>query len=103
MTIQKILKRAYKAVLSTKHEVKIDEDEIDLVIQAVADGQLIRVRQGVINPSYLATIIEDTERRDRFLEDTKHHPERRKGGLTPLRDIVRTNAPQLKAGSSTGG
>lgn len=104
MTSPRILKRAYKAVLSTKHEIKIDEDEIDIVLQAVANGQMIRVKQGIINPSYLATIVEDTERRDRFLDDTKHNIDEREQGMKPLRDIIRKKTPtQLESGRTLNG
>lgn len=96
-TAKEVITRSYKAILSTKHEVKIDPNEIEDVLRGAGNGNLIQVRQGLINPSYLVAIVEDKERKDLFLEDTKYDGSRRSGGMKPLQDILSKSAPALPA------
>ena len=79
--------RAYKAILSTKHEVKLDPDEIEVVQAAIQRGLPAQVRAGIINPSYLVAIVEDRERRNLFIEDTKYDELKRLKGMAPIKDI----------------
>lgn len=87
MEPKEIIKRVFVVELSTKTRVKIDPTEIDAVLQGIAEGKLVKVKQGVINPSFIVGIVEDTERRVEFLEDTKYDTERRGNGIKPLVDI----------------
>lgn len=84
--------RAYKVILSTKHEIKIDEDEVAKVLEGIKSGSIVRVRQGLFNPSYFVCIERDKDRLERFFEDTKYDDARsvakRRAGLTPLADIL---------------
>lgn len=94
------IQRGYKAVLSTKHEVQIDPDEIEDVIKGAAAGQLIQVRQGIINPSYLVVIIDDADRRRLFNDDLKYlhgqdEKKRRGLGMEPLADILDQREQQI--------
>lgn len=43
-------------------DVKIDEDEIQKVLKGISSGAIIKVRQGIINPSFFAGITEDVDR-----------------------------------------
>ena len=88
----------YKAVMSVKPDIRIDPEELPAVLQARFQGKGVLVRQGFINSSYLVTIVEDTERLERFLEDTKHEPNRdaiRGLGMRPLADIFVEIRPML--------
>lgn len=80
--------KAYKVVLSTRHEIKIDEDEVAKVVEGIKSGHIVRVRQGIFNPSYFVCIERDGERIERFLEDTKYDDRKRRGGILPLADIL---------------
>lgn len=86
-----MIKKAYKAVMSRGDDLKLDPDEVETVMAGAAQGVLIRTRQGLINPSYLVTIIEDKERLAKFLEDTKYpqDADRRARGMEPLSDIFK--------------
>ena len=101
-TAQKNIERGYKAILSTKHEVKLDPNEIDVVMKGAGSGTFIRVRQGLINPSYLVAIVEDTERRALFIEDSKYDTDKRLGGMKPIRDIFAKNPLQIKPPTAGG-
>lgn len=94
--LQEIIMRCFKAVLSTKHEIKLDPAEIDAVMAGAAQGKLIRVKQGLINPSYLVAIIEDEERRISFLDDTKYDDKKRSVGMKSLKDVFADAPKQLK-------
>lgn len=87
MEAKEVITKCFKAVLSTKHEIKLDPAEVDAVMVGAVQGKLIRVKQGLINPSYLVAIVEDEERRVTFLEDTKYEEERRALGMRPLKNV----------------
>ena len=82
------IKTAYKAVMSNGPEISIDPSELEGVMRGAASGRFIQVRQGLINPSFLISIVEDRERVVKFFEDTKHDPPAvREAGMKPLKDI----------------
>jgi len=49
-------------VNTSKGSVQIDGDEVNKVLQGIASGSPVVVRQGIINPSFFVNIIEDVER-----------------------------------------
>lgn len=92
----------FRVVLSTKHEVLADADEIGRVVEAIKAGTPCRLRQGIVNPSYVVAVVED-EGRARALADgirsvTQHNAHDRdyNGGrdqkpypvFRPLKDIL---------------
>lgn len=87
--------KAYIAKMSNGVEVKIDPDEIGKVYEAVKTNNFARVRQGIINPSFLIAIIYDEERIRNVIElekEVKNHnkySERKKvfEGMVQLKDI----------------
>lgn len=91
---------AYKAVMSRGDDIPLDPSEVELVTRGVQAGQIVRVKQGLINPSYLISIVQDKERIDRFFEDTRHDTAKRSGGMLPLRDIF-ADQPLRIAGPKT--
>lgn len=70
--------KAYIVRMSVKNlDVRIDEDEIAKVLQGIKTGNPIKVRQGIINPSFFAGITEDFERINYYENE--------------LRDILQSN------------
>ena len=63
--------KCFKVILSTKTEIKCDKDEIKRVIEGIGTGGIIKVKQGLINPSFIVAVVEDEERRLRFVEQVK--------------------------------
>ncbi len=49
-------------VNTSKGSVQIDADEVNKVLQGIASGSPVVVRQGIINPSYFVSIVEDLDR-----------------------------------------
>ena len=76
-----------KVILSTKHEIKIDPKEVEIVLEAIASGSIIKVRQGIINPSYVVAVVEDEKRKIEFFENTKYDKASRNQGMKRLGDI----------------
>lgn len=58
-------------VLSSKKDGnwKIDADEVAKVVQGIATGAQIKVRSGLINPSYYVGIVEDVERISEYMAE----------------------------------
>lgn len=73
--------KCFKVILSTKTEIKCDKDEIKRVIEGIGSGGIIKVKQGLINPSFIVAVIEDEERRIKFVEE--------------VNDIVRHNQQDI--------
>lgn len=49
--------------------IQVDEDELQAVIQAIKTGQPAIVRQGLFNPSYYVSIVQDKKRVSQIRED----------------------------------
>ncbi len=54
--------KAYKIIMSKGDPIKIEVDELDKVIQGIKTGQPVIIRQGIFNPSFYVSIIEDSAR-----------------------------------------
>lgn len=54
--------KAFRVTMSKGDPIKIDEDEIDGVVEGMNNGSVIIVKRGIINPSYLVSIDPDGER-----------------------------------------
>lgn len=95
--------KCFKIILSTKTEVKCDKDEIKRVIAGIKDGGIIKLKQGLINPSFIVAVVEDEERRLKFVEqindienhnrqDNEYHGGRNQrqlpSGMKPLKNIL---------------
>lgn len=91
------MNKAYKLMLSNGVQIKADEDELDKVKEAIKTGSWGKVRQGMFNPSFLISIVEDTDRLEQLesanekLENSKRlHPEKafpESIKFKPLKDI----------------
>jgi len=86
--ITKEVARVFKVILTTRTEIKIDPDEVSKVLEALQTGSAVILRQGIIaNPNTISAIIEDEDRRIRFLEDTRYDLTERERGILVLRSI----------------
>lgn len=61
--------KAFKVVMSKGDPIKIDEEEIDGVLEGLNKGSVIIVKRGIINPSYLVSIEQDKDRMEAFNRD----------------------------------
>jgi hypothetical protein len=84
---KEIITRRFKAILSTKQEIKLDPSEVADLMKAVEDGAIIQVRQGIINPSYLVGVVEDKESSIDFGYEVRRNPGALTTGMKPLKDI----------------
>ena len=91
-----ILSHGLKVILSTKHEIQVDPAEVSAVMQAISTGAVVKVKQGIINPSYVVAIVEDTKRRTEWLEDTRYDQVKRGHGMKSLGDIFAKKEIQPK-------
>lgn len=85
------LTKAYKVVMSNAQTVRIDQDELDKVVDGINRGATIIVRRGIINPSYYVAVGLDTDRMDEWSKECDYSGEQgrraRARGLEPLRSI----------------
>lgn len=93
-----MIQRGYKAVMSKGDDIKLDPEEVAMVESAAEQGMMVRVKQGLINPSFLVTIIEDKEREMRYGSGPRSDAPRL--GITPLRDVFKPPAPMLEGGKN---
>ena len=64
--------KAYIVRMSVKNmDIRIDEDEIAKVLKGISSGAIIKVRQGIINPSFFAGITEDVERVNAYEQELR--------------------------------
>lgn len=62
--------KAYIVRMSIKNmDVQIDEDEVAKVLYGISNGQPIKVRRGIINPSFYVGITEDVERIQGYMRE----------------------------------
>jgi|SRR3990167_9093527 len=47
----------YQIILSTKQVIEIDQTEFEKVINNLEKGRLVKVKQGIFNPSFVVSII----------------------------------------------
>ena len=94
--------------LSNKQEVSITSDELDSITMGVKTGSMIKLRRAIINPSFIVSIIPDTEKWRTFLyeglcgfngEDyIKKKKELIESGMKPYNDVFNSfkDQKQLK-------
>ena len=61
--------KGYKAVMSTGDVIRIDGDEIGKVMRGVNGKQAVMVKQGLINPSFLVSVVIDKDRMNKKYAD----------------------------------
>jgi len=86
----------FKVILSTKHVIPIDKDEIEKVLAGIEGGMVVSLRQGMFNPSYFVGIEPDYEGEKKYWEDNKHQiKEGKMPRLSPAYEDIFKN--QIKA------
>lgn len=81
-------------ILSSGPGIPFDPDELNKVLEAIQTGSATRLRQGFFNPSFFVSIVEDTDRRGEWFENTRlgtseEIQERRSRGMQPLKDLFK--------------
>lgn len=91
------MRSAFIINLSRGEKIQIDEDELPKLVSGIKNGQVVIFRQGIVNPSFIISIIRDTNRMKMFWEGErglefnkgaypdKKFPEKLK--IKPLHDI----------------
>ena len=84
---------AYKVELSNKTVIRIDVDEFEKVVQAIATGSSVMLRQGFIaNPNHIVDVVPDRERITEIIENNRlndfaiKHEGKKPMELLPLMD-----------------
>lgn len=79
----------YKIILSTKETIPVDADEVQKLLDNVSGKNLIRLRAGIINPSYFVALVEDKERKAEHYDKYKYEIREGTVDSTPiaLKDI----------------
>lgn len=54
--------KCYEIVLSTKDRIKCDGDELWKVIEGIQSGSIVKLKQGILNPSFYVSIVLDEKR-----------------------------------------
>lgn len=70
--------RFFIAEMSNNRKIQIDPDEMNKISEAIRTGSVVRVRQGMFNPSFLVDVVEDETRIKEFFRqhgDVKKHNE----------------------------
>ena len=63
--------------LSGGVKLQVDADELPKLLEGIQSGGVVKVRQGVFNPSYFISITEDSKRVEQFFE----YEQRNKGAI----------------------
>jgi len=88
--------QGFKAVMSRGDDIRLDPDEVALVQEGAKRGLMVQVKQGIINPSFLVSIIEDKTREIRYTPGFTH--ERRSLGMEPLRNLLEMPIERVQLG-----
>lgn len=61
--------KGFKVILSTKHDIQCEADELKLVTGAIQSGNAVKLKRGMFNPSYYVAIVEDEERVKKAIDE----------------------------------
>lgn len=61
-TVKATVKRGYLVKMSVGFDLRIDADELPMIVTIWKSGDIGKFRQGIIKGSYIAGVIEDRER-----------------------------------------
>lgn len=62
------MKKGYKIIMMSKHEIPIEAEEVKKVLRGIAEGSPVVLKQGIFNPSAYSCIIEDNTRMSKIRE-----------------------------------
>lgn len=101
---RKILTKAYTVRMSNDSYIRLDEDEIEKVLEGANKGSLVIVRNGVINPSFIVGIMQDRDRMREWMDECAHGfgqgDEAKARGIRPLANIFEGTAIGIKMAES---
>lgn len=82
--------KAYLVQVSRGEPVKIDDEELPKVIAALESGRVCILKQGIINPSYVTSVIPDKDRIEAYLHDLNHYGDKyaREHGMKALPELI---------------
>jgi len=98
--------KAYKIIMSRGDSLQADEDELQKIIEAIQKGMPCALRQGLFNPSFYVSIIQDEERLKEYqldlkandswnrIHDAKQYPDPE---FKPLKDIFKDTVLRLQS------
>ena len=64
--------KAFVVSLSDREEIKIDQEELKKVESALESGNFVKVKQGIINPSFVVNITLDQRRIQDWIDMCGH-------------------------------
>lgn len=83
--------KCYKVVVSSGDPVQIDPDEIDKLLESMSKGGVVVFRRGIVNTSYVTSVIPDIERHAEWIRDCNYSDgsgeKAKQEGMMPLRSI----------------
>lgn len=104
------MNKPYIVQLSNKTEVQIDSNELTLIADGIKSGSPIRLKRGIINPSFIVCVVPDMKRYEAMFEfipgvygseEYNAEKERRRAkGCAPLKDIF-NESPLMKLSTPT--
>ena len=78
--------KVFKIVMMSKHEIKIEQEELPKVLKAIRNNQPAILKQGIFNPNSYSHIIEDKQReREKEVDNEGHYTGKLQ--YTPLPNI----------------
>lgn len=90
-TIQIKRTKAYLVQVSRGDAVQIDQEELPKVVAAMQSGAPCVLKRGIINPSYVTSVVPDRERIEAWLHDSRYDNKLREGGMKPLAELIDRN------------
>jgi len=87
-TVKVVRTKAYLVQVSRGNPIQIDEDELPKILAAMQSGSPAILKQGIVNPSYITSVVPDKERISLWLEDTKYDGSKRALGIKPLAELI---------------
>ena len=94
--------QAYLAIMSKGDPIPVDQEELDGIAHGMGKGDVIIVKRGMINPSYLVSVVEDKKRLAEFRKECSYNSREANGktqgenrfakGLTPLKPIFKEDS-----------
>lgn len=67
--------KAYKVVLSTGDPVQIEQEEIQKLIDNAHVKGVIVFKRGIVNPSFIVSVVEDKDRMEAWVRECKANAE----------------------------
>jgi hypothetical protein len=78
-----------KIIMSRGDDIPVDSDELPNILEGIRNRSPVKIRNGIFNPSFYISIVEDKKRVDEWREDIKYgdRPELKENGPKLLKDI----------------